>query len=271
MPADIGDLPRLGAWDDLSSGGGGVDIWVYRIGSDPPTEVLEALRRHLSPAELERYTRLRLPTARQQFLAARALCRWVLSRYEPVKTTEWRFHIEQRGRPSVSAPPVAAPLHFSLSHAAGTIACAVSRTTGQLGVDIERIDRTLDCMGIAEQFFPQTELRALRRLAPELRREAFFAHWALKESFVKARGVDLAAGLAGAVFRTAAPGGVKPSFVPPLAERRTDWKFELRRVDEQWILALAMRLDTGTALRARAARVVFDPSPSGEGLQIGPG
>ena len=262
--ADIGDLPRLRAGDDLRLGAADVHIWHYRLGSDLPPELVEALRRLLSPEELERYARLQLPSLRQQFLATRALCRWVLSRYEPVRPTEWRFQTDPRGKPSVSAP-----IFFSLSHTSGVIACAVSRASDLIGVDIERIDQKLECIEIAENFFPEKEARALRRLTPERRREAFFARWALKESFVKARGIDLTAGLAGAVFRIDDPCRVKVSFVAPLDEQDAGWRFDLRRMDEQRILALAIRMDASTPLRPRAAPVVFDPSSSGEGLTIG--
>jgi 4'-phosphopantetheinyl transferase len=268
--ADIGDLPRLRAGDDLRLGAGDVHIWHYGLGSDLPPELPEAFRRLLSPEELERYARLQLPSLRRQFLATRALCRWVLSRYEPVRPTEWRFQTDPRGKPSVSAPSVSAPIFFSLSHTSGVIACAVSRASDLIGVDIERIDRKLECIEIAEHFFPEKEARALRRLTPERRREAFFACWALKESFAKARGIDLTAGLAGAVFRIDDPCRVKVSFVAPLDEQDAGWRFDLRRVGEQWILALAIRMDASTPLRPRAAPVVFDPSSSGEGLTIGP-
>ena len=267
--ADVGDLPQLRAGDDLRLGPADVHIWHYGLGPDLPLELLEAFRQVLSPDELERCARLQLPTLRQQFLATRALCRWVLSRYEPVRPPEWRFQTDPRGKRSVLAPSISAPLFFSLSHTSGAIACAVSRASYLIGVDIERIDRKLDCIEIAEHFFPEREARALRRLTAERRREAFFARWALKESFVKARGIGLTAGLAGTVFRLDDPCRVEVSFVPPLDEQDAEWRFELRRLGKQRILALAIRMDAGALLRLRAASVVFDPSSFGEGLTIG--
>jgi 4'-phosphopantetheinyl transferase len=61
----------------------------------------------------------------------------------------------------------------------------------ELGVDLELIRCDLEAEQIAERFFSQREIVALRALPPALRRYAFFLCWTRKEAYIKARGEGL--------------------------------------------------------------------------------
>jgi 4'-phosphopantetheinyl transferase len=60
---------------------------------------------------------------------------------------------------------------------------------------VERVREDVDVDLIAERFFSQREIAALRLLPPATRRKAFFTCWVRKEAYVKARGDGLAMGL----------------------------------------------------------------------------
>ena len=57
-------------------------------------------------------------------------------------------------------------MRFNLSHTRGMVACAVIREL-EIGVDVESATRRLQHRDLAERFFGEDELRALRAMAPE--------------------------------------------------------------------------------------------------------
>ena len=63
--------------------------------------------------------------------------------------------------------------------------------TGDVGVDIERINQTANWKLIADAFFPQEEAVWLDSLPPDARATNFFRLWTVKEAIVKALGSGL--------------------------------------------------------------------------------
>jgi 4'-phosphopantetheinyl transferase len=85
-------------------------------------------------------------------------------------------------------------VEFNLAHADEVVALAF--TLGRkVGIDVERIDRAIDALALAERFFPAEEAASLRGLAEPHRSVAFFRGWTRKEAFVKAQGEGLARSL----------------------------------------------------------------------------
>ncbi len=66
---------------------------------------------------------------------------------------------------------------------------------GEVGVDIESIDRQVDRAGIAGRFFSRAEADELASLPPDLQPEAFCNLWTRKEAWLKATGVGISEGL----------------------------------------------------------------------------
>ncbi len=62
----------------------------------------------------------------------------------------------------------------------------------EIGIDVERIRTDVDSDRIAQRFLTARETAMLGALPPNLRTQAFFASWARKEAYVKAKGGDLA-------------------------------------------------------------------------------
>ncbi len=95
--------------------------------------------------------------------------------------------VDERGKLWSSSHP---EISFNLSHSGGMVA-GVFSNDGHVGIDIERMRKTVP-LGVAERFFHPDEQKRLFDIRDEkLRRDVFFRIWTLKESYVKASGTTL--------------------------------------------------------------------------------
>lgn len=254
MLANLADLPTIGQGRSQALGPLDVHIWHHHHDALMEREHVAAALTLLSPDEHERLARLRDDRRRRQFLLGRALCRCVLSQYAPVRPQDWRFRLGSYGKPSIAAPVLSTALWFSLSHADGVSVCAVTGAGPEIGVDIERIASGSEALEIAAQFFPEEEVKRLRSLPPLRRPEAFVQTWALKESFVKARGTSLADGLSGTTFDLDRLSDIGVTFAEPLNELAEQWRFKLFQFGQSLIFALAVRPQTAGDLKLRVGK-----------------
>jgi 4'-phosphopantetheinyl transferase len=163
------------------------------------TEVTDAsepasLRRYealLSDDERARLLSLRQERSRHELLIGRALARHALALRGGGPPERWVLAAGAGGRPEVRAPAGGERLAFSIAHAGGVVACAVTEGA-ELGVDVEPVDDAHASLGIAEHFFAAAEVAALRALPVPARARRFFRYWTLKEAYLKARGLGLA-------------------------------------------------------------------------------
>jgi 4'-phosphopantetheinyl transferase len=200
-------------------------VHVWTATSDAvPSARLQYYRSLLAPDELERCERFVHAADQHRFLIARALVRTMLSEYVPRAPRDWRFRIEEYGRPEVAELPAGAPdLRFNLSHTPGLVACGV--TAGRdIGVDVENVTRPLTHQ-IPERFFSPQEVADLRALPDEDQQTVFFDYWTLKESYIKARGLGLTLPLR--LFTFVRRPGLAPTicFAPELHDDAGSWQF----------------------------------------------
>lgn len=195
----------------------------------------------LVPEEIGQFERFRVERARRLYLAARALARSTLSRYyPPVRPEEWRFRFNEHGRPEIDPAGDWPTLRFNLSHTDGLVACLVTSEL-DAGVDVERIDRRINLVGVAKHSFSELEVAEVRRRRGRSRRRRFFQYWTLKESYIKARGMGLALPLRRFTFSFPEPGTVDVSFDPELEDREADWQFALYEASPSHMLAAGIR------------------------------
>lgn len=228
-----------------------VHIWRHDHGAAAQSGKVTDLHTLLSSDEHARCLHLRDEQRRRQFVIGRALCRQVLSRYAPVPPQDWRFALGRRGKPFIVTPDLSRPMWFSLSHADGVSICAVTGAGPEIGIDIERIVAGRNALEIAEQFFPDAEAAVLRKLPPARRAETFVHLWALKESFVKAREIGLAEGLPGTTFDLRRLNEISVTFAHGMEEGAAHWQFRLLRLDQDRIIALAVRTPSSSQLKLR--------------------
>jgi 4'-phosphopantetheinyl transferase len=142
----------------------------------------------LSGDEAERAARFVFALHRARWIAARAFLRRVLAARAGCGPRELRFVAGPGGKPALAHP--AGEPRFSLSHAEGYAACAV--TSGhEVGMDLEVVRPVQDFDAVAARFFSPRETDDLRALPKAERLRGFFECWTRKEAFLKATGDGL--------------------------------------------------------------------------------
>lgn len=176
------------SWPGLDSG----DIHLWWVSLDIDEERRAGLARLLSPPELARAGRLRVPLHRARWLTSRAVVRMLLARYvgEP-DPAQLRFRLGPKGKPRLDddSDGPEPEVHFNYSDTGGMALYGFCRS--ELGVDLESLDRELRFERIIDRRFTAGEGRALRAVDANERRPAFLRCWTRKEAYGKARGLGI--------------------------------------------------------------------------------
>jgi len=215
-----------------------VHVWLTRPEDITDPALLDAYENLLSDSERERRQRFRFERDRHTYLVTRALARTVLSSHSDVAPKDWVFEIGDHGKPEI-APEFESRLRFNLSHTRGMVACAVTLDR-DVGVDVETVDRRTETTKIADRFFSPSEVEDLFALPPEQQRERFFTYWALKESYIKARGLGLAIPLGSFSFHVRGDAPIGISFDASLGDDPTAWQFRHEWATEVHSLAVGV-------------------------------
>ena len=104
------------------------------------------------------------------------MLRSILGRYLNADPRHLQFSRGPHGKPVLATERGADALCFNIAHSHDVALCAVARGR-DIGVDVERVREDVDVDLIAERFFSQREIAALRLLPPETRLKAFFTCW----------------------------------------------------------------------------------------------
>jgi 4'-phosphopantetheinyl transferase len=161
-----------------------VDVWLVSL--DTNEEDLKLLQKTLSPDELALADQFQFPKQRDRFIAGRGKCRNVLSQYVDCDAGEMRFEYGANGKPYLSNSEIS--FSYSRSHEFGCLGVTRNRA---IGVDLERINPDVASDRIPENFFSQSEAKALRVLPAKIQQQAFFHCWTRKEAYLKALGCGL--------------------------------------------------------------------------------
>jgi 4'-phosphopantetheinyl transferase len=224
---------------------------------DPATAA--RLREALPDDERARHERFGDEGAAGEFLCGRALLRAALSTWEPVERRAWRLSHNEHGRPAVEHPET--PARFNLSHTRGMVALALGRDP-MVGVDVERLDRRVRPLEVADRFFSPDEVSGLRALPEAMHRDRFLALWTLKEAYIKARGMGLALPLRAFSFLPdEAPPRVR--FDPSLGDEASRWCFARVDLDPGHRVAVAAKV---ARLTLHVVRVDLDALAHDVGL-----
>jgi 4'-phosphopantetheinyl transferase len=144
----------------------------------------------LSDDELTRARAIASTAARTMFIATHAALRNVLARYLDRHPRDLRFACGPHGKPYLAFPAMKNPLHFNLSHSGRVFGIAIAGD-GEVGFDLERIDRNLAIALLVERIMGPLERSDWHKVAAEDRHHAFFYYWTRKEALLKARGRGL--------------------------------------------------------------------------------
>src|SRR5690349_12208663 len=128
------------------------DVWLVDPAHARERGLVSRYPALLSPAETAHYEGLRVERVRERYLVSRALVRTVLPRRLGVAPADVVLRTRSHGRPELAAPGDRRRLDFNLSHTDGLIVLAVTDGT-PIGVDVERTDRDVDAVVLAERYF----------------------------------------------------------------------------------------------------------------------
>lgn len=220
------------------------EIHVWQSLERPEDEpALETLRGLLEPAERERIDGAYSPETRLHFLRARVMQRTVLARYAPgVDPSSLRFVEGEHGKPALAPSFESLGLHFNVTHTTGLIAVAVSRLR-DVGIDAENLETRTTTIRLARRYFTAEEADSLESLPLAQQTARFFALWTLKESWMKATGQGLVAGLGNAAFSLDEDHRVVSMAFA--AGDEADWRFWQYSPTRVHALALALRAPGG--------------------------
>ena len=198
-----------------------VHVW-YVVPERASTLELQRYDGLLSLEERERNLRFASVDARNRDLVSRALVRTTLSRYTDIDARTWSFRKGQYGRPELAGPVGHPPLRFSLSHAVGLVALAITREA-DVGLDVEhRNSRAFD-INLARKYFASAEVADLESLPADEQPGAFLEYWTLKEAYLKATGAGLSQALDSFAMRRTRPPTMQ--FAGPQEGDASEWHF----------------------------------------------
>lgn len=163
-----------------------------------PGEAVDAapLLADLSPAERTRYAARHRDKRRREYL----LSRWLVRQHLAAELGAHPSDLEIAYPPGRAPRCADTPRYIGISHS-GPASLSLIATRPGAGCDIETIrERRFTPQRLADAHFDPAEARALRAAPPDERLAVFHRLWTLKEAYLKACGLGLAAGLARPAF-----------------------------------------------------------------------
>ena len=170
-------------------------VHVVRVELQADDATLDRLKLLLSPDEVARADRFKVPQPRRHFIICRAVLRRLLGSCLNCRPAEVEFEFGPHGKPalkpsSTHEPTQTPAIEFNVSHSADQALIAI--TLGRLvGVDIERMDPAVRILKLAQRFFSPREATELANLPETDQLAGFYRGWTCKESYLKATGFGL--------------------------------------------------------------------------------
>ena len=122
---------------------------------------------------------------RDTYLFCHTLLRLILMKKFITDTSEITIINDGKSKPRLEGDP----LFFNISHTRDAFAFAISRYY-EVGIDIEKVDRSIDFKSITGKFFSRAESSFILD-SPDDSRNRFFLLWTRKEALLKAMGTGI--------------------------------------------------------------------------------
>ncbi len=148
------------------------------------------LKTYLTSYEIERAYKFKFDKDRIRFIVGRALLRKMLG--DILYFDPFQIKIESDNYGKLFLPNMEhRHLHFNLSHSEDYIIYAFCFNE-DVGIDIEKIDPSINHFEISENYFTDIEIKYLKDSADkDTVAKKFFRIWTRKEAFLKAMGLGL--------------------------------------------------------------------------------
>jgi 4'-phosphopantetheinyl transferase len=155
----------------LVAPGPGIALWWCDLQASPAR--LRTCETHLSQAEQARASRFGMKRLRDRYVIGRGALRAILGRELGVDPAEVAIVRGKRGRPELAGVPT---LDFNISHTDSVAIVALVRH-GRVGVDIERLDRVINVVGIVRKFLTDHERLELAGSEADAARRRVLTLW----------------------------------------------------------------------------------------------
>lgn len=165
-----------------------VVVWIARLSESHDT--LPLLESWLDTRERERAARFHFAEDRARFTIGRGLARKLLGAALFRPPAEIQFTSTERERPVLRE----GGLEFNITHAGDLVAVAFAKNA-RVGIDIERVERKVDLMGVAERILSEEDFAKFCALPDVEKAATFFRIWTRKEAYLKATGEGITDGL----------------------------------------------------------------------------
>lgn len=168
-----------------------IDIYLGAISQLNTQLPLDIAMASLDSAEQEAASRIKAERRLNEFVYARHFAKHFIAKHLNVSNREITFKKHPSGKLYLAGNP----LYFNITHSGDFIAFAISKAL-EIGLDIENPTRSSgNLLDIAERYFTQKEIIALKNASDEAQLQLFYNIWTLKEAVLKATGDGIVAGL----------------------------------------------------------------------------
>src|SRR5487761_673990 len=165
-------------------------IHIWRASLDLDEKAVGSLEALLSEDERTRANRFHFANDRRRFTVARGILRSIVGAYLRLSSANLEFSYGSNGKPWIKSDGRDESLSFNLSHSGETVLYAFRRNH-QIGVDVEHLDRRVEYLEIAQEFFAPEEIQSITTLSDDQQCRRFFEIWTRKEAYLKALGTGL--------------------------------------------------------------------------------
>ena len=169
---DLGDEPGLV----------GVKLLMFDVARLPNDLVFE-LGKLLSPPELRKAARFRMMKDRKVYLSGGGMLRKMISEVLGPPAADLVIQEGQYGKPYLADGTKQLP--FNLSNSGDMVALAFDFGRREIGVDIEKINRSFEYWEVAGHYFSKKECDRV------FNHRDFYRIWTMKEALLKVTGVGL--------------------------------------------------------------------------------
>lgn len=170
------------------------DVHIWRAFFDAWQPEVSRLTSVLNAAERERASRFYFEKDRSASIISRGLLRLLLGRYCSLDPQQIAFDYNEYGKPILVQDKQSAPIHFNLAHSHNTVVYAFT-FIDSVGIDVEYIRSNIEYEDLAQHYFSPFEIAQLQAVSVTQKSQAFYAGWARKEAYIKARGKGLSIAL----------------------------------------------------------------------------
>jgi len=217
--------------------------------------MLADLESVLSADEKARAERFRQIGHARDFVVARGLLRQFLACYLRVPAVGIGFDYSQSGKPALTAKSNTNNIEFNLSHSGKLAVFGITRSV-EIGVDVERIDRSVDVPLLSRRILSDSEQRHFAQIPENERVPAFFRNWTHKEAYVKATGEGIGADLA-AISLEWPVAGSDVRLVDRREEGESRWSLQTLTPEQGYVGAVAVNTSTPSYRIRRASTRQF--------------